>query len=128
MGNEVSSPFKVRASQIFSRGFIISQKIQNLRFRVLLFFKNRSILGTFWTPFLDPFLAFSPCKTAKIPPKMFARFARRVLLFLENFPKFPPGFIISQTFSKVSARGKMEGGFNNNSMVVTRESEVRSNW
>ena len=96
-GVVIKPPLKVRASQIFSRGFIISQKFWNVSFGVLLFSENFADFGHFSDTFWIIFEAFSPCKTAKSAHFFFARASARGFtlksyfeafldLFVEHFP------------------------------------------
>ena len=94
----LTPPHKVRASQIFSRGFIISQKIWNVSFGVLLFSENFADFGHFSDTFWIIFEAFPPCKTAK-SAQFFSRarsargftlnsyFEAFLDLFVEHFPR-----------------------------------------
>ena len=89
-------PLKVRASQIFSRGFIISQKIWNVSFGVLLFSEISQISDTFRTLFGSFSKHFPLVKQQKVPI-FFARASARGFtlksyfeafldLFVEHFP------------------------------------------
>ena len=114
----LTPPLKVRASQIFSRGFIISQKKSKVCSGVLLFFKNRIHFGYLFGPLFESFFSVFPCKTAKIPPKIFARFARMVELFLKFSQFLFHGRVISEILPILEIHGKVDGGVNFISMVM----------
>ena len=69
-------PLKVRASQIFSRGFIISQNFWNVSFGVLLFSEISQISDTFRTLFGSFSKHFPLVKQQKVPIFFRARVAR----------------------------------------------------
>ena len=87
-GIVINPPHKVRASQIFSRGFIISQNFWNVSFGVLLFSENFADFGHFSDTFWIIFEAFPPCKTAKSAQFFRARVARGDSLLTRILKRF----------------------------------------
>ena len=115
---------KVRADPISKRGFIFSRNLslktgfyffQEISAIFLFFPENLTNFVALFEPLLDPFLSVSPCKTPKIPPKIFARFARKVYFpsnlksgfyfFQKSQQSQIRGFIFSRNLTNVSNPG-----------------------
>ena len=87
-GVVIKPPLKVRASQIFSRGFIISQKFWNVSFGVLLFSEISQISDTFRTLFGSFSKHFPLVKQQKVPNFFRARVARGDSLLTHILKRF----------------------------------------
>ena len=147
-GIKINPPLKVRADPISKRGFIFSRNLSNLKTGFYFFQKSQQsfyffqkispIVWHFLDPFWTPFLAFSPCKTPKIPPKIFARFARRVYFpsnLKSGFYFFPEisaisdsGFYFFQKSHQCFKSGFYLGGVNFISLVLGYKSDEFSDF